>query len=353
MGDVGAAVVVDGHVAALVGVHAGGLQAELLAVGDRADGQQGVGAPGGAPVVAADDHLVAVAVDAHGPRPLEQADASAQQLVLEGGGDLGVLLGQDLLAGHDERDLAAERGEHVHELDAGDARADDHEVLGPGGRGVGLAGRQHAVAVDGGPVGQAGTAAGGEEHGVGLDLDGTVGGVGHDGVRAGETARAPEDPHVLAGQQPAGVALDALLDAPQPVAQGIDVDAGGGLDEAHLRRAAHGGEGAAGGDHGLRRDAVPQVGGATDDVALDHGDLGAQPGGVGRGRVPTRSPADDHEASRHRLKPRRRPDRGRRAPARRWPRGWRRRPRARTPGPAPCPTPACARRAAGRRPAGG
>ena len=57
--------------------------------------------------------------------------------------------------------------------------------------------------------------------------------------------------------------------------------------------------GAAGGDHRLRRDAVPQVGGAADDVALDEGDLGAEAGRVG-GRLVAGGPAaDDHEALRH------------------------------------------------------
>ena len=55
----------------------------------------------------------------------------------------------------------------------------------------------------------------------------------------------------------------------------------------------------AGGDHRLRRDAVPQVGGAADDVAFDHGDLGTEPGGVGGRGVPGRPAADDQETRRH------------------------------------------------------
>ena len=35
-------------------------------------------------------------------------------------------------------------------------------------------------------------------------------------------------PHVLAGQEPASSPLDALLDGVEPVAQGSDVDLGGG-----------------------------------------------------------------------------------------------------------------------------
>ena len=58
--------------------------------------------------------------------------------------------------------------------------------------------------------------------------------------------------------------------------------------------------GAAGGDHRLGRDAVPEVGGAAHDVALDQGDLGAEPGRVGGGGVAGRAAADDHEVQRHR-----------------------------------------------------
>jgi hypothetical protein len=67
--------------------------------------------------------------------PLSSRTPRSQEVVLEGGGDLGVLLGQHLLAADDERDLAAERGEHVHELHAGDPRTDDDQVLGQLGGG--------------------------------------------------------------------------------------------------------------------------------------------------------------------------------------------------------------------------
>jgi hypothetical protein len=40
----------------------------------------------------------------------------------------------------------------------------------------------------------------------------------------------------------------------------------------------------------LRRDAVPEVGGAAEDVALDDGDLGAETGGVGGGLWPAGPP---------------------------------------------------------------
>ena len=69
--------------------------------------------------------------------------------------------------------------------------------------------------------------------------------------------------------------------------------------EAHLRGAAHRRQRAAGGDHRLRRDAVPEVGGPADHVLLDDRDLGAEAGGVGGRGVAGRAAADDHEAQRH------------------------------------------------------
>ena len=109
-------------------------------------------------------------VDGLRPRALEQLDAAREELVLEHRGDLGVLHRQHLLARHDERHLRAERAEHVGELDAGDARADDAEVLGDLGRRVRLAGREDALAVDRRPVGDAGPRPGREHDEVGVEL---------------------------------------------------------------------------------------------------------------------------------------------------------------------------------------
>ena len=65
-----------------------------------------------------------ITLDRRRPGTLEQAHAAAQEVLLEHGCDLGILVRQHLLARHDERDLGAERREHVHELDAGHARTD-------------------------------------------------------------------------------------------------------------------------------------------------------------------------------------------------------------------------------------
>ena len=108
----------------------------------------------------------------HARRPgaLEQLDAPAQQLVLERGGHLGVLVRQDVLAADDQAHLRPDRAEHVDELDPGHPRAHHDQVLGELGGRVGLAGGQDPVAVGDGPVGYPGAAAGRDDDGVGLQL---------------------------------------------------------------------------------------------------------------------------------------------------------------------------------------
>src|SRR3546814_18928598 len=92
----------------------------------------------------------------------------------------------------------------------------------------GVAGREHALAVDLGPVGQAGPAAGGEEHRVGLELDLAVGGLGHHLVRTGEAAAAVEDRDALAVAQRAGAPLAGLLALGEPAPGEIGGALGGG-----------------------------------------------------------------------------------------------------------------------------
>ena len=150
--DVRLEVVVHGHVATFVDVHAGRLEPEPLGVGHRADGQQGVRAGNHTAVVALDDDAVVLHGHAGGARPLVEHDAGAEEVRLQGRRHLGVLARQHLLAAHDEADLGPESPEHVHELHAGHARADDDEVLGHLGRRIGLAGDHDAPAVDLGPV---------------------------------------------------------------------------------------------------------------------------------------------------------------------------------------------------------
>ena len=103
------------------------------------------------------------------PSALEQLHAALQEVVLEHRGDLGILLRQHLLAADDQRHLGAEAAEHVDELHAGDAGADDGDVLGEDRRRVAVARGEDPLAVGRAPVGNARARAGGDQHGVGGD----------------------------------------------------------------------------------------------------------------------------------------------------------------------------------------
>ena len=158
-------------------------------------------AAGGHPaVVAVDRDPVAVAFDGLGTGALVEADAAAQEVGFEGGGHFGVLGREDLLAADQQGDVAAKRREHVDELHAGDAGADHDQVVGHLSGRVGVAGGEDALAVDGGPVGDAGPAAGAEHDDVGLDLLEAVGRFGHYLVGALERAGALDEADVLALQ---------------------------------------------------------------------------------------------------------------------------------------------------------
>ncbi len=252
-----------------------------------------------AAVVAAHDHAVGRDVDGLGPRTLQQTHAARQEVVLEGRRHLGVLLRQHLLAADDEGDVAAERPEHVHELHAGDARPDDHEVRGQLGRGVGVAGGEHALAVDVRPVGDAGPAAGAEHDDVGFEQLGALGGLDLDLVGADQATGALDEADALAAEQAAHRALESGLDGGDALLEGVEVDLGRHPAQAHALGLVEVAHGTAGGDHGLRRDAVPQVRRAADDVALDDGDLGAEAGSGGGGLVPRGATTDDDEAHGH------------------------------------------------------
>ena len=159
--DVRLAVVVDRDVAAAVDLDAGGVEAEALGVGDRADGQQRVGALDRPPVVAAHHDAVVDALDARGPGALQQrARPGRGSRPRAPRRPRGPWSGSTCWRLTISVTLDAERREHVDELDAGDARADHDEVLGQHRRRVGVAGGEDALAVGLGPVGDAGPGAG-------------------------------------------------------------------------------------------------------------------------------------------------------------------------------------------------
>ncbi len=158
---------------------------------------------------------------------------------------------------------------------------------------------QDAVAVGLTPVGDARSGSGGDEGGV--ELDGALSiGAGHSArVGRGETGGAVDDLDPLADEQLGRVVAHVILDARDPPVEGLDVDRRGGLGEPHSTDAMGEADRTAGGDHRLRRDAVPEVRRASNDVAFDHHDLGAEPRRVGGGLVAGGSAADDHKAMCH------------------------------------------------------
>ena len=178
-------VVVDRDVPAVVDRHPGSVEVEPVRVGHGTDRQHGVrGAHDTAVVTAHDDDVVlVVSFDRRRPGALEQPHTAAQKVRFEDGGDLGILRRQHLLARHHERDLGAERREHVHELDPGDARADDRdatrELLGR----VAVAGREDAITIGFAPLRNARPRTGGDEGDVEVDDLGPVDGVDLGGVR--------------------------------------------------------------------------------------------------------------------------------------------------------------------------
>ena len=245
-------------------------------------------------VLAGDAHGVAVALDAARARALEQRDALAHELVLERRRHLGVLEWEHLLARDEQRHLRAEGVEHVRELDSRDPRADHHYVLGQLGRRVRLAGGEHPLPVHRCELGNPGARPRGDHDEVGFELLDAAGGLDHHFVRPLEPPCAAEEPDLLRLQQLDDRLVQALLDRRDPLAQRVQVDAALGL-QAHHVAAGELGQLAAGGDHRLGGDAVPQVGRAGDDVALDERHLRAQCGRDRRARVAGRAAAEDRE----------------------------------------------------------
>ena len=114
-------VVVDLDVAVVVDLDAGRLEPETLAIGNRANRQHSVASLRHPAVVAPHSDPIAVAIDSHGASALMELHPPLEEVRFEQCGRFGVLAGKDLLAAHDESDRRAERREHVHELDSGDA----------------------------------------------------------------------------------------------------------------------------------------------------------------------------------------------------------------------------------------
>ena len=147
------------------------------------------------------------------------------------------------------------------------------------------------------PVGDTRTRARSNKHGVGFNLLGTIGSNDFDQVRTDESGRAHDHPDTLTLEQLDGVALQSALNVFDTVLQSNVVDFGILMLKAHALDAPGEAHRSAGSDHRLRRNAVPQVCSASDDITLDQRDLGSQTGGIrGRG-ITCWTTTNDHKAS--------------------------------------------------------
>ena len=258
-------------------------------------------------VVALHEHLGAVAIDRDRARALEQLHTAREELLLEHRCDFGILRGQNLLTRDDQRHLRAERAEHVRELHAGDARTDHDEVVGDLRWRIRLSGREDAFAVGDDPLGKARSRTGRDEDGVGVDLLGALRGIDRNRVGTHQPTGSGDHADALRLQEASHRFVQPGFDRRNPLAQRFAVEVALGAQSHHpgagqLRQLT------TGGDHRLRRDAVPEVRGAADDVAFDEGHFGAKGRRDRRRGVAGRTAAEDHKPYGHRLQ---RTERGR------------------------------------------
>ena len=306
-GHAGARHPVDDDVAGLRHLDTGLLEVEPGGVGHGADGHQRVRALDRPAVGELDEHALLGPLHRRGPTALGDPAAAGLEDLLEHLGGVGVLPRQHLVAGGDQRDRHARLEVAGGELGAGDAGADDDEVLGHLVEVVDVAPVEDPLAVGLGAGKHPRIGTGGDQDDVALqflgdlsvgvqDLD-PVGGQAADLV--GEPALPGHDAHALGGQPVVDVGRLRHRQPLDPVVDRREV-------EAHRRElrplqpqdggVAHRRHRAGGGDQGLGRDAVGENAGAPDAVALDDGDLRTELRGDQRGFVAGRSAADDHDA---------------------------------------------------------
>ena len=101
--DVGATAIVHRQRAAVAELNAGGLEPEALGVGPHPDAEQHVRAIDLATVLQDELHLVElVDVDRRGPAVLHDVHPAAQEDLLQHLGQIGIVVGQQLVAGRDQ-----------------------------------------------------------------------------------------------------------------------------------------------------------------------------------------------------------------------------------------------------------
>ena len=158
-------------------------------------------------IVATDSDLVAVALDRHGARTLEQSHATPQEVVFKHGSNLRVLAGKHLLATHHKRHVCAKRREHVHELNTRNTRANHGHARWEHLGWVAIARGENTFTIGMAPVGDTRTRARSNKHGVGFKLLNAFGCGDFDHVRTDESSRTHNHPDTLTFEQPDGVAL--------------------------------------------------------------------------------------------------------------------------------------------------
>ena len=155
------------------------------------------------------------------------------------------------------------------------------------------AGRRSRSAQGGYP----GTATRAEQHGVGLE--------GHRSVRRCRPPRCGRRPggRYPGSRPPAGCGGSSRWCCSRCSTMEVirwrstfEVERTARTDDAHAGDPPEIGHGPARGDHGLGRDAVPQIGGTSDHVPFDEGDVHTEAGGVGGSLVAGRTAADDDES---------------------------------------------------------
>ena len=187
-------------------------------------------------VITADDDLVTDPLDSCRPGTFEQPNTTPQEVLLERGGNLRILLRQHLLATHHQGDLGAHRLEHVHELHTGHTGPHHDHMLGHQPRRIRISGGQHAFAVDRRPLGNTGSTARRQHDHIGIEtpLRSVRQRCDHP-IRTIEAADAIDELDALTGEKTPDGALKARLDGTEPIPQLFEIDIGTDLGETHPR----------------------------------------------------------------------------------------------------------------------
>src|SRR5882672_5415610 len=265
----GAALVVDGDVAARIGGDAGLLETEVVGIRRAADGEQQVAALGdrlAGFAFEADDDASAFHRECHALGAGADHDTLALENGADFGGDVVVFARQELVEFLDHGDFGAEAAVGLRKLEADIAAADDDEVLG------------HAVHFHYRAVGQVGHLADSGEFGherAAADVEEDPGGLQRpavhvEGARGGEARVAADQGDVLHALDPVGHAVRRMLhDAVLARLDRLHVHAHVAGGEAVFAAAPRRVHGARRGHQGLGGNAADVDAGAAHELALD------------------------------------------------------------------------------------